>query len=623
MNSLNFRPEVEGLRGIAVLLVTMFHLEAMGFSGGFLGVDIFFVISGYLITRIIQRDIDDGRFSFLDFYARRFLRIAPALLVMLLATLCLSFFLVLPSDFRTQGAYAASSAAFISNFYYAAKISYFTTPAEANPFLHTWSLSVEEQFYLVMPLVLFLRPKWIAKNCVHLSILAASLALWIWSRGDGAAFFASQYRFWEFSAGAVAAGLTLPDGRFRRMLSTVSLGTLCVAIFVAPLGLDMKAAVTVIAVVSTGILLSTMQGTAPASAISLAPLRFFGRISYSMYLWHWPIIGLLAYVNIVPLSFAQVVFAFVASVVLGYLSWRFIETPFRYIKYPSFRVVVLATQSCALVAAVGLMIGITALAPTVTPEVTKLMAASNAKGKFRHCLDADIGSCRLGSPADGSLVVWGDSHAAALASKIDTDAKGHLGGHLFVTHSCSPILDVPGWWAATSERCATQNASVEKKLQNPAVKVVILHALWEKGVDGVAKNDGVQESDRVEAFTKRFAETLRRVSRPGLTVAVVGSIPVSAYDTFVPRALAVSAQTGVHADIEVTRQQFDATHPSDKALREVSAKYGAIFVDAAGYFCADKCHVSKDGVVYFFDNTHVTPAGAMVLDGFKQIFNRY
>jgi peptidoglycan/LPS O-acetylase OafA/YrhL len=334
-----FRPDIEGLRGIAVLLVVLFH-AGLPVSGGFVGVDVFFVISGFLITGLLLREHSrSGRVSYARFYARRVRRILPAAAAVLIVTLAAAYALVGPLDRPEVMADGASAALSVANVRFAlAAGDYFTTITQPSPFLHFWSLAVEEQFYLVWPAVLFLIARGGRRSVplMLLAVLAASFAanVWLTASATNWAFYSLPGRAWQLAAGGL---LALAAGSLERIPRIV----LALAGWLAAAGLVASALLLsaslpypgLLAVAPTAcaaILIATGVGAwGPRVLLATPPVRFVGRISYSLYLWHWPILILPAIALGMPLVLAPRLALAGASVVVAWASWRFIEEPFR------------------------------------------------------------------------------------------------------------------------------------------------------------------------------------------------------------------------------------------------------------------------------------------------------
>jgi peptidoglycan/LPS O-acetylase OafA/YrhL len=321
-----------------VLSVLLFHAGVEVFSGGFVGVDIFFVISGYLITTIIHREVESGRFSIAHFYERRFRRILPAAAVVVVAVFVAGE-LLFPLHHQDNLARSAIAAAlFSSNIYFYLESGYFADPANTMPLLHTWSLAVEEQFYVVFPLVMLSIAKFgKGQYAIWLPVLAvASLitCVVVTEENATAAFYLGHTRAWELLAGSLLAVNVFPALRDQHTREFVALaGTLMVAfsvLFFSELTIFPGLA-ALLPVLGTVMIIHSGTGgeTTVGRCLSTRPLVFVGLISFSLYLWHWPVVVFAQYYSVVALTPALIILVLCASFFLAVVSWRYVEMPFR------------------------------------------------------------------------------------------------------------------------------------------------------------------------------------------------------------------------------------------------------------------------------------------------------
>lgn len=364
---LSYRPEVDGLRAVAILPVVLYHAGLGAFSGGFVGVDVFFVISGYLITSIILGERLAGRFSLLNFYGRRVRRIFPALFVMMAVIYPIAFALMGPFEMAEFAGSVTAATVFLANAFFYDISGYFATAAETKPLLHTWSLAVEEQFYLVFPALVLLTWRMGAKRQVAFfaGLAVASLALAQWDIAQGKsdrAFFMLQTRLWELMAGALAAWwLASPrgqalrtGGRFRHAaLAGLALILFSVMVYDGDTAFPGLAALPPVLGAVLVIVFATPQGLA-GWALSLRPVVFVGLVSYSLYLWHVPLLVLTRIAtgrDDVALMLGVCALAFG----IACLSWRYVERPIRRMHtLPTRRLFGTAAAAMALLAGLGL-----------------------------------------------------------------------------------------------------------------------------------------------------------------------------------------------------------------------------------------------------------------------------
>ncbi|HEX7926796.1 MAG TPA: acyltransferase, partial [bacterium] len=336
-----YRADIDGLRAIAVLAVVGSHASVPFLRGGWVGVDVFFVISGYLITSILQRELNAGQFSFLRFYLRRARRILPALLLVLTATLVAGYFLLLPPDYRGLGSSIKSVTKFVPNFYFARQGGYFEPVRNLKPLLMTWSLGVEEQFYFVFPLVMFALHKLGARKWLWLSI--ALMASFAWSvqavaQNPDASYYLPHLRAWELLTGACL--VWLPAGRQQRpavnhALSAVGFALIAWAIVALDEGVPFPGWRAVPPVLGTALLIRAGAGAWVNRLLAVKPLVFVGTISYALYLWHWPLLSLAYNLRPVPeLPLSVTLPLMGAAVLLATASTFWVEMPLRGIATP-------------------------------------------------------------------------------------------------------------------------------------------------------------------------------------------------------------------------------------------------------------------------------------------------
>ena len=376
---MKYRADIDGLRALAVVPVLFYHAGIPGFPGGFVGVDIFFVISGYLICGMINADIRNRLFSLGEFYKRRVLRILPALFVMFLVTSVFAYIYFLPVELEDYARSLASAVGSAANIYFAGTAGYFDAPAETKPLLHTWSLGVEEQFYFIVPLLMLFIWRAAPKHARLLFALAAALsfaaAIAVSFRNPTFVFYLAPFRAWELALGALLAigFFPAPQTAFgKNACGAARMLLLLGAIFLG----SPSALLLMVSLASIGTTLVIASSEAGVSAVgrllSLRPVVFIGLISYSLYLWHWPLIvfqrtdqlllpnssGIAAKLALVALSIG-----------IAFLSWKFVEMPFRKARAASKRVVfgIASMATASAVALCGLVLFVNG-APFRFPE---------------------------------------------------------------------------------------------------------------------------------------------------------------------------------------------------------------------------------------------------------------
>ena len=452
---LGHRPDIDGLRALAILPVVLYHAGLPGFGGGFVGVDIFFVISGFLITRLIHTELDAGRFSLANFYARRLRRIAPALLAMLIGSTVAAYCILLPPFYVEFSQALLATLLFGANFHQILSLgNYFAPEADTQPLLHMWSLAVEEQFYLLFPPLLL----WLSRRCPQQlrAVVAGgalvSLAMCVsWTQlAPGNAFYAPYTRAWELLLGALlalgAAPRALPRALAEALAAT---GLLCIAISVTAFSdatpFPGWAALLPCAGAALCIHANSAAPTRAGRLLSGRAIVYIGLISYSLYLWHWPLLVLGEYLLLRDYAPWETALVLALSLLAAMLSYHFIEQPCRrrsggiplHVLLPTCLAIVIAL---ALVAAHGIA---TQGAPERAFTYTQRMYTDIQRGAFDdQCTTWDGGNpsqsarlCLMGThgsfQAPPGFLLWGDSHARAQRWPINALAKEYgVVGHL-------------------------------------------------------------------------------------------------------------------------------------------------------------------------------------------------
>jgi peptidoglycan/LPS O-acetylase OafA/YrhL len=331
-----YRPEIDGLRAWAVIAVILYHAR-LGSPGGFVGVDVFFVISGYLITSLLLEDLKKGRLNLLAFWERRIRRLFPAVVVVTLTTLVAGWFFLLPVDYGDLAQSVFSQMLLSSNFFFWKNTNYFDGVADLKPLLHTWSLSVEEQFYLLYPFALILLSrvgrKFAVASVAILFSIELALSVYGGTHHPFAAFYLLPFRAWELGLGATLAatrGKTHGPVWFNETLSTLGLASILYVVFFSK-SISAPGIAVIPVCLGTGVFIyaNTANLTLVGKFLCWRPFVFIGLISYSLYLWHWPVLVFANYWALGPLSLPVRILLVVSSLVLAMASWKFVETPFR------------------------------------------------------------------------------------------------------------------------------------------------------------------------------------------------------------------------------------------------------------------------------------------------------
>ena len=487
-----YRSDIDGLRSLAVIPVVLFH-AGLGFSGGFVGVDVFFVISGFLITGIIRAEIAEGRFSILRFYERRARRLFPALFAMLAAVLALACAVMIPSDLMDVARSAAAAMLFASNIHFFLDIGYFNEAGALKPLLHTWSLAVEEQYYLLFPPALVVVHRLLGGRGTNAALAiaaAASFGLCVWgtARYPDAAFYLPFTRAWELLLGAlVAAAPPIRAGWAAGGLGLLGVAAIVWSVAAFTEGADFpgwRAAIPALG--AAAIILAGGVGPA-ARLLSLRPFVMIGKLSYSLYLWHWPVIVFASYGAAAPLGLGARIGCVALAVLLASLSLRFVETPFRTGRIGAGRARIFAWNGVGggLVLAAAAALVIADGAPRRFSA--NLRAADAAEGLLhdrRDChfltvarLRADDVCIRGAAGVAPSFALVGDSHADALSPGLFAAARDAGAAGWQITGA--GLQAFPDRWRPIEGGPTPISRAIIRFLEDrPEAKTVILSGYW-------------------------------------------------------------------------------------------------------------------------------------------------
>jgi peptidoglycan/LPS O-acetylase OafA/YrhL len=626
-----YRPDIDGLRAIAVLGVVLYHFGIGPLRGGFIGVDIFFVISGYLITGIIHRDIQRGAFSFAKFYERRVRRIFPALFAVLAACLLAGPFLLLPSDLATLGKSALASLSFGSNVLFWRTSGYFDFSSELNPLLHLWSLSVEEQFYIALPVALL----W-ARRCaggrlraVLLFGAAVSLAacLAVQPLRPSAVFYLAPFRAWELLAGgllAVGAAPAIPVRWHRELLSAFALLLLGASLVMIAAGDSFPGWRAIVPVLATAALLHAgAHGTSVARrALEFKPLAFVGTISYSLYLWHWPFLVYAKYLNAYePLGGWRWVLL-PAAALASIASYYWIEQPFRAgAKAPPARLL-FRQAGCALAglgAVSAMLVARDGLPGRFSPRIVALDRAGKPAIPFLGCIDRTLDQNRRGDfclagdvRVPPNIWIWGDSHSLAWAPAFDAALKSEgRSGVLAMESSCPPLLgvDIPH-----DPACRSKNEAVFEQIRRrEGVATVVLTASWpvySGGSDYPMRDEAGREGGR-RVFPPAIERTVTALRRAGKSVWIIGPTPGA--PVFIPFRVAMAERSRRKGPEAIGLPEFARRASGfDAALPAALAIGGVFYTDPRPWFCGKdgRCDYMRSGELLYRDNGHLSVQGA-------------
>ena len=588
------------------MLVMNFHAFPNALPGGFIGVDVFFVISGFLITGIITRDLELGRFSLVEFYNRRIRRIFPALIVVLAATLVLGWFWMLPQAFAQLGSDAFASAAFLANIAQLLQSGYFDVESAKKPLLHLWSLGIEEQFYLAWPLLLMLAAR------LRLSLLAVASVLGIGSfllnvaligANPVATFYLPFTRAFELLAGAVLAlAWNKVDQASGPSNWRAAIG---VVLIVAAAGvLDNHRAFpgwwALLPVTGAALLLSAPAAWVNRVLLAARTSVWIGLVSYPLYLWHWPLLVFFAFIKFAPLTLLERGLIVGLSFVLAWLTWRFVETPLRSGRPSSRKIAGLCAAMVAVAVAGAAIVQGRGFDFRLPAEIRAManVPTQDARWRFHQCLldlsreTAFADDC-VDSGRRPLVMVWGDSTAAALIPGLrKAQETRNFGIAQFTASSCIPILNAD---IAGMPNCRILNDKVIELARKIRPDIVVLHGAWERHLDKIAAT--------VNALK----------TQTGARVVVLGAVPwwKRGLPNEVLRSFMLQRKLIPERSVRAERDGSAA------ALREKLAPTGVEFISAWDVMCnAEGCLTrvgDSAGDLSASDTVHLTEKGSAYL----------
>jgi peptidoglycan/LPS O-acetylase OafA/YrhL len=627
----SYRPDVDGLRAVAILSVILFHLRTGLLPGGFVGVDIFFVISGFLITRNICREIAAGKFSVREFYRRRVKRIAPAMLAVVLVTLIAAELLMLPADALATARSAVFSLLSMANvyFWHFQDSGYFATDTAHAPLLHLWSLGVEEQFYIAWPLLLMAFYRVSRVRIFMLAMAAAAIGSFhlgqtIFSRNPSFDYYMLPTRAGELLLGALVAVASLhhverrvPAWLVAPMAVVGAVLLLLTLLFLSetypfPGWLALPPTLG-----TSALILSGLCGPSFVSrALSVSPMVWLGKISYSAYLWHWPILALYTY-GYGAVGNAAATVIFVLTIGLAWISYRFVEQPARRSRAPArnvfayqYAVPAGALVSLSLCLIYPSRLGIAVRSPDYLARLQVMQEQTHPAYRFdwvcqRYKVEPDDATdahCVLGSggAATTAAVLWGDSNASQYIKMLESFARA--GGFRFrniEVNSCPPVdVDPKPFVTLKSEQDCRASLEMLRSVV-PQYQVVMVAASW------------TSYQRQSATFLPVFFDGVRRLAQMGKLVILIGKVPeIGGYDSLCrQKALSYPLLTCPNISVPVAK---DVRNINAQLRRFAATTPGVRYFDATNYICpANRCSaLGPDGAPQYYDHMHLTVAAS-------------
>lgn len=634
---LNYRADIDGLRAIAVLSVVLNHAGVGLFSGGFVGVDVFFVISGYLITSIIMREIDGREFSLVKFYERRIRRIYPALFAMMLLIVCVSAMLYDAENFRDFGKSMIAATFFASNIHFWFETGYFEAPAQLKPLLHTWSLAVEEQYYIIFPALMYILARRFKTKIPHIltgiALLSFGWSVYELKNDPSGVFYFAHLRAWELLIGsilALAAARIKISLTLRNLLSAIGFGMVVMPIFFYTSNTAFPGMAAAIPALGAALVIyGGIEGDVFVGKIlSLAPLVFIGQISYSLYLWHWPVIIFGKYYAIRRTTTQEVIILLLITFIVSVLSWQFIEKPFRSKTFLKGRGIFVGAGSVMLLATVvGSIVYFNEGFPARQNQQRLIYETKvYEKCNFNYRKPALFSVCALGEKKQTpSFLFWGDSHALSLGKSVHLSAlKNGATGQMAYAIGCPPLLYSTD---NGDPNCFNFNhATIQYIKDHPELNTVILASRWAIWAERTYYDFDLGKSIRHEdellnpkdvnanlvLFETGFNQTVKKLIELNRKVVIVTQTPEIGYD--VPSAYFIAQRTGRDVNEIIAPSLADYFFRNRHVfpiINSIEKKNHVQIIDPWKVLCDDhKCFAAVNGMPLYKDSNHLSVFGA-------------
>lgn len=631
----DYRPEIDGLRAVAVLAVLLYHIDHNLLPGGYFGVDVFFVISGYLISQRIFSELQAGNFSILSFYHRRARRILPALIVVLLASSIAAAAILPPAQLIEYSYSALAAFGFFANIFFWFKTDYFAEPADLTPLLHTWSLSVEEQFYIFFPIIILIAWRYFRRAVTPLLLVATAAACVLSYRAasntPNSAFYLFQYRAWELMIGVAIARL----GSRRKAgygLPELGLGLIGTSFFL------FGSRFPFLPVVGSALVIMFPTAGLACTVLRLRPMLTIGLMSYSLYLWHQPVFALArAYMINAPTMATYAILA-VLCIGLSYASLTLVERPLRDSRFPLHKFIwTIGLASTCLVAVAAAVI----VTKGFPQRYTDLQIALLDSKPERNVAIVDGRVCRRMRTDDACIIgnanveptfaILGDSHAEALTGSLsDMLRQKSLSAYVYTYPACPFIIGVGQ--AGTNSPCPQFVNDVLKSIASHKIRNVIINDRATAYITGTRFNNGEggiepgenfpfapsafmgTDSERSSAVTVALHETLKQLLDSGVRVFYVLPIPEAGWN--VPRVMAKLMAKKLPPPT-TGLDTYLARHSNALAVaQELNSRAGFIPIYSHEAFCNDvnrRCRLSDGKQIYYSDTDHLSGDGAKLI----------
>lgn len=619
----NYRSDIDGLRAIAVILVVLYHVKMPFINGGFVGVDVFFVISGYLITSIIKDDIANGSFSFSNFYKRRIKRIIPALFVVCMASFIAGLFLLGNGDLISLSRSILASSLSLSNIYFLhVSEGYFAPSTDELPLLHTWSLSVEEQFYFIWPLCLLLLSKKLSNKAISRILLVAAImslsySVYLTGSDKASAYYVIASRSVGMLMGAFLAVSGIKAHRNNTKIAYAGLAVIVMSSIAISADMSFPGYLSFIPSFGAALYIYASDNSRK-NILTFRPVVFIGLISYSLYLWHWPLSAFANYYGVLDQYKFKIAIVFI-SILLSYASLKFIESPIRKSKL-TFK------SSLSFIMIPFVMVSFLAWVATEKtkgfPDRFKRSAYSEAL-KVTNFANLDHGWCHVSKDNENGITFTasmakchiGDKNGKIKALFIGDSTAGHYGPFIdrlaknagvdvlqMSTSSCFPTFD-PRGTGENPDVCKNFRRIIRQEIESKNYNYIIVSSYWQRDNNAISYKPG----------RNNFAEIFSYYSNNAKHVIVLGQPPEFRVN---PGACYVRGAMGnSKCDLSANFGPLMVFKASNKVVSDITKKFGNVsFVDPSSYVCnSARCSPFLDGLPLYHDQTHLSEHGSDLL----------
>jgi len=636
---LNYRSDIDGLRTIAVFLVILNHAGFTLLSGGYVGVDVFFVISGFLITNIIYAALQKNNFSITWFLGRRIKRLMPVLLFVILITTIVFSFIMLPQDLMKYYRSVVWVVSYVANFFFWREYGgYFDGGSQEAPLLHTWSLAVEEQYYFIWPLILIFGYKYLGSTKTIIASIVACIAAVIFSQWGtevtiGAAYYLLPTRFFELLVGSCLALSWNHLPRFNQLtnhiLSCIGIGLIAGSALLLNEHSSFPGYNALYPVIGTALIIFSANGIIN-KLLTLKPMVFTGNISYSLYLWHWPILVLFHY-TATELTFQNQLIAIASTYIISILSWKYIEQPCRHIKINDFKSITI--KFYALPSALLVFIALSGVyfdgyKGRYDEQILAMENALNTHSSksrklchssFRQSDSLPNKECIFGT-ASGlknskpEVFIIGDSHANHFVPFIKAlTSNANIQGLDYTLDRCIPVFELK--WGSNLHKaglCENRNRLAREYIENNNFAYVVLAASWpDYGTRRIFTEQQIQNKELVESiFQSRLTETLKIISETGATPIFLTDTPTLKGKS--PKCIIKNAIFDSKLDCDIQHKKNELVTAT---LNKLKTQFpNLITLEPHKMMCnGSQCTMEINGIPLYRDDDHLNEVGSSLL----------